>query len=62
MNTTKHRLQKWKGDIEIDTYGGKPLISKNNKPVFAEIYVLEYFREKGYDGFWIDNYRRRLGI
>ena len=49
----------WKGDPIPNTYNGKAVIDWNGKPVFAELAVLRLFQSHGWDGVWVDSYRRK---
>ena len=49
----------WRGD-EVDTYGGKQVIDYRGRPAFAELVVLWGMQEDGWQGVWIDTYRRKL--
>ena len=49
----------WKGDPIPNTYNGKAVIYWNGKPVFAELAVLRLFQSHGWDGVWVDSYRRK---
>lgn len=55
-------LPKWLGKPILDTYGNKPVLDRKGKPVFAEIYALEEFKERGYDGVWVDAFRKKFRI
>ena len=49
----------WCGD-EVDTYGGKQVIDYRGRPAFAELAVLWDMQAGGWQGVWIDSYRRKL--
>jgi hypothetical protein len=49
----------WRGN-EVDTYGGKQVIDYRGRPAFAELAVLWGMQEDGWQGVWIDSYRRKL--
>lgn len=49
----------WRGD-EVDTYGDKQVIDYRGRPAFAELVVLWDMQEDGWQGVWIDSYRRKL--
>ena len=58
--TEKYNYPKWNSTTTLSSYGGKMFLNYRDQPVFAEIYALMVLKMKGYNGFWIDNYRRRL--
>ncbi len=48
----------WTG-VEIeDTYGNKPVLDYKGTPLFAELFALKMFKEKGFNGVWADTYRQ----
>jgi hypothetical protein len=52
------KFRPWLG-LEIqDTYNGKQLLDAGGKPAFAELAILWALQEAGWDGVWIDTYRR----
>lgn len=53
-------LPLWKGEPIQNTYGNKPVLNYNGKPLFAELFALRQFNEKGYNGVWADTYRRKF--
>lgn len=62
IKKTYRQLPKWKGEPDIDTYNNKPILDWKGKPVFAEIYALNEFKELGYEGVWVDTFRRKYWI
>lgn len=50
----------WKGNSVDDTYGGKAILSFEDKPAFAELVVLNMFRREGWDGVWVDTFRNKF--
>lgn len=54
-----HEIPVWTGIPIKDSYGNKPILNYKGEPVYAELYALKKFIEKGYDGVWVDTYRRR---
>jgi hypothetical protein len=44
----------------LDTYGGKAVLDSGGKPVFAELAILEVLRKTGWDGVWVDTYRKKF--
>jgi len=51
---------RWQGTPISDTYGGKAVLDFNGEPVFAELAILGVLRESGWDGVWVDTYRRKF--
>jgi hypothetical protein len=52
----------WTGKPIRNTYGGKTVLAFGGKPVFAEIAILRSLQKDGWDGVWVDNYRRKFRI
>ena len=52
----------WKGAPIPNTYNNKPVIDWNGEPVFAELAVLRLFQSHGWDGVWVDSYRRKYRV
>ena len=50
----------WTRPVEVDTYGRKQVLDVNGRPVFAEIAILMALMEDGWQGVWIDSYRRKF--
>lgn len=55
-----HQFKVWRGSPIADTYGGKAVLELDGEPVFAEIAILRLLQKAGWDGVWIDTYRRRF--
>lgn len=49
----------WQGSPIPNTYNGKAVIDWNGEPVFAELAVLRLFQSHGWEGVWVDSYRRK---
>jgi hypothetical protein len=50
-------LKKWEGRFDGFTYGGKPIVSHDGKPVFAELALLQLLTADGtWDGAWVETY------
>jgi len=60
VKLTEYILPKWQGTPISYTYGGKAVLDYKGEPVFAEIYALRIFLEKGYEGVWVDTYGRKF--
>ncbi|QTD36343.1 VRR-NUC domain-containing protein [Polaribacter batillariae] len=50
----------WKGKEILDTYGKKPVLNYNGIPLFAELYALRKYKEKGFEGVWADTFRNKF--
>jgi hypothetical protein len=50
----------WRGTPILDTYGRKAVLDWNGKPVFAELAILGVLERAGWDGVWVDTYRRKF--
>jgi len=53
-------LRPWGGAGIEDSYGHKQLIDYKGKPLFAELTVLRMLCRQGWDGVWVDTYRKRF--
>lgn len=49
-------FDRWKGDAIKETFGGKPIVSLNGKPMFAELAIMNHFISDGWDARWIETY------
>jgi len=56
------KFKEWKGKPIPNSYGNKAVIDFNGEPVFAELAVLKLFQSNGWDGVWIDSYRRKFRV
>ncbi len=50
------KFEKWKGKQLKETFGGKQIVCINNKPMFAELAIMEYFFSAGWESRWIETY------
>ena len=50
------KFEKWNGEPLIETFGGKPIVSLNSKPMFAEVAIMEHFIADGWNTRWIETY------
>ncbi len=50
----------WSGAPIDDPYGGKAIINLDGEPLFAELALLRLLQNDGFDGVWVDTYRRRF--
>ena len=49
----------WSGEFTGDTYGNKPLIDVDGTAMFAELAILKLFQNDGWDGVWVDTFRKK---
>lgn len=49
-------FNKWQGEPVKESFGGKPIIDLNNKPMFAEVAILNLFLQSGWEVRWISTY------
>jgi hypothetical protein len=50
----------WQGTPIRDSFGHKPVLDWNGEPLFAELAILRLIQASGWEGVWIDTYRRRF--
>ncbi|HTB62073.1 MAG TPA: hypothetical protein VK737_00680 [Opitutales bacterium] len=50
----------WLGKPLFDTYNGKCVLEHAGKPLFAELVILSCLKAAGWEGVWVDSYRRRF--
>lgn len=55
-------FEKWAGERIEDTYGGKPVLRFAGEPVFAELAILRAFQNAGWDGVWVDTFRKKYRV
>lgn len=53
------RFERWTGEPLEDTYGNKPIVDVDGEPMFAELAILRYFQKDGWDGVWVDTFRKK---
>lgn len=53
------RFLEWQGEFTGDTYGDKPLLDVDGEPMFAELAILRHFQKDGWDGVWVDTFRKK---
>ncbi|MGI8581010.1 MAG: hypothetical protein ACR2KX_02380 [Chitinophagaceae bacterium] len=49
-------FNKWSGEPLTSTFGGKPIVSFENKPMFAELSIMSHFIADGWQSRWIETY------
>jgi hypothetical protein len=59
---TTPRFRPWRGDRPEDTFGGKALLDCGGRLAFPELAILWTFQDNGWDGVWLDSYRRRFRV
>jgi len=55
-------FNQWAGTPIVNRYGNKAVINWNGEPLFAELAVVRIFQSQGWDGVWVDSYRRKYRI
>jgi hypothetical protein len=56
----KPSFAEWVGLSPIPSYGGKAILCYEGEALYAELYILRLLEASGWDGAWIDTYRRRV--
>lgn len=56
------QFKRWEGAPVPTDYNGKAVIDWNGEPVFAELAVLRLFQSHGWNGVWVDSYRRKYRV
>jgi hypothetical protein len=49
-------FDKWTGQPVKETFGGKPIVSVDGKPMFAELAIRAHFIKDGWQARWIETY------
>jgi hypothetical protein len=49
-------FDRWNGEPIKNTFGGKPILLIEAKPMFAELAILTYFIKDGWQARWIETY------
>lgn len=55
-----YRFTPWRGSPISDTFGRKAVLDWRGKPVFAELAILEVLQEAGWEGVWVNAYRKKF--
>ncbi len=55
-------FKEWKGASIPNTYNNKAVIDWSGEPLFAELAVLRLFQSNGWNGVWVDSYRRKFRV
>jgi hypothetical protein len=51
------KFDKWFGEEVKETWGKKPSVCVDNRPMFAELAIMNYFIKDGWEARWIETYR-----
>jgi hypothetical protein len=54
------QFRSWAGSPLRDTYGNKAIIDVEGEPLFAELAILRMLERQGWQGVWVDTYRRKF--
>lgn len=49
-------FEKWTGKPIKETFGGKPVVCVDKKPMFAELAIMTLFKKDGWKSRWIETY------
>jgi hypothetical protein len=52
----------WSGPQPADTFGGKQVLDFAGRPAFAELVVLWSLQSLGWEGVWIDAFRKKYRV
>ncbi len=55
-------FEAWTREPLAHSYGGKPVLAFKAEPVFAELAILRHFQRAGWQGVWVDTYRRKYRV
>ncbi|MDP2337534.1 MAG: hypothetical protein Q8N05_14035 [Bacteroidota bacterium] len=55
-------FDKWIGEPVKETFGGKPIVKLDNKPMFAELAIMTLFRKDGWLARWVETYGKKVPI
>ncbi len=53
-----YQLKPWEGNPLANTFGGKPVVSIQGKPGFAEVAIANEFELAGWESRWLETYAR----
>lgn len=51
-------FERWTGDAINETFGGKPIVCFDGKPMFAELAIMNHFIIDGWEARWVETYGR----
>lgn len=60
VRKAKPNFRRWAGQRVVDSYGHKPGLDVAGSPAFAEILILRQFQQHGWNGVWVDTFRRKF--
>jgi hypothetical protein len=60
IQTCYASFELWHGTPIEGTYGGKAVLDCRGEPLFAELRILRLLQDTGWEGAWIDTYRKRF--
>ena len=52
-------FKKWTGQPIQNTFGNKPLLDFDGKPMFAELLIMNLFLKNGWNSRWVETYGKR---
>lgn len=52
------QFQHWSGARLKESFGGKPIVSLGNQPMFAELAIMTHFINSGWQARWVETYGR----
>lgn len=52
------QFKKWEGVELKETFGNKPVIDMDGKPMFAELAIMNLFIKSGWHSIWVETYAR----
>jgi len=52
------RFKKWEGVELKETFGNKPIIDVDGKPMFAELVIMNRFIQSDWNAIWVETYAR----
>lgn len=58
----KQYFSVWEGEPIANTYGNKAVVEFDGEAMFAELAVLKTFQKNGWEGVWVDSYRKKFRI
>ncbi len=53
---------RWRGEPIKDSYGGKMILDFDGEPVFAELAILRALQDSGWDGVWVDTFKKKYRV
>lgn len=62
IKTSFYEFELWQGKPIENSYGGKTILNYNNQPLFAELVALQLFIEQGFNGVWVDTFKKKYRI